>query len=221
MARAPRLVLPGLAHLVLLRGHDGAPVVRDDEDGAALVDALRLLGERSDVQIHGWRLDPSALSMMLRPADEPALARAVQWLGRRYVEAFNRRHGRSGTLWDGRFRSAVLQPGEATLQALCWLDRTPPEPLRGSSASRLGATLWPWLRQTPEYWALGNTPFDRERRWRQLLDEPLAAATVDRLGAALRSGRVFGEHAFVADLARQLDRPLVLRRPGRPARSAV
>ena len=65
------------------------------------------------VALHAYALLDDAVQLLLRPPSDAALSRMMQALGRRYVAAFNRRHGRSGTLWDGRFRAGVVQPGRA------------------------------------------------------------------------------------------------------------
>lgn len=218
-------MVPGLPHLVLLQGHDGTAVLRDGDDARLLLQTLQALASDRAIELHGFLAQASALWLLLTPREAPTLSSAVQWLGRRYVAAFNRRHGRSGTLWAGRFRAAVLQPGPATLLALQHLDALAGQPgaVLGSATSRTGegGTSGPglWLRQPQEYWGLGNTPFEREQAWRQRLDEPIPPQELDRLAAALRSGRAYGEAPWVAELSRQLQRPLLARRAGRPRKS--
>ena len=94
----------------------------------------------------------------------------MQALGRRYVAAHNRRHGRCGTLWDGRFRCGVVEPGPTRLQALCLIDGAAADPGLTSAAHRLGGPRDGLLIDPPEYWQLGNTPFEREAAYRRLLD---------------------------------------------------
>lgn len=222
MARPTRLVVPGLTHLVLLQGHDGTAVLRDGDDARLLVQTLQTLATERAIELHAFTAQTSALWLLLTPREAPALSSAVQSFGRRYVSAFNRHHSRSGTLWAGRFRAAVLQPGPGTLLALQHLDVLARQPgaVLGSAASRTGeggtAGGGTWLRQPREYWGLGNTPFEREQAWRQRLDEPIPPLELDRLAAALRGGRAYGEVSWVAELSRELHRPLLLRRAGRP-----
>ncbi len=225
MARPTRLVVPGLPHLVLLQGHDGTAVLRDGDDAQLLLQTLQTLASDRTIELHAFLAQTSALWLLLTPREASALSSAVQWLGRRYVAAFNRRHGRSGTLWAGRFRAAVLQPGAPALLALQHPDALAGQPgaVLGSATSRTGedgmAGPGLWLRQPQAYWSLGNTPFEREQAWRQRLEEPIPRADIDRLSAALRSGRAYGEASWLADLSRQLQRPLLARRPGRPKKS--
>ena len=122
MARLPRLVVPDQAHLLVQRGHNAQPVFVDDEDRRLYLTALRDALRAHAVLLHAYALLDDAVQLLLRPPSEPALSRMVQAVGRRYVAGFNRRHGRSGTIWEGRFRAGVVQQGEPTLQALLLVD---------------------------------------------------------------------------------------------------
>ena len=218
MARLPRLVIPGLAHYVLLRGHSGARVLHDAADEDAFLDALQHSLDGAEIALHAFALRETEVHLLLRPHSADILGRTIQTLGRRYVSAFNLRHGRSGTLWDGRYRAAVVEPGEMCLFALRRVERLAAghAPLPGDAERQLAwrRTL---LNDPPELWALGNTPFEREAAYRQLLVQELAPTWLAALDAAVLSGRVFGTPTFVSSLSRDLQRPLHAARPGRPA----
>lgn len=229
MARLPRLVVPGQAHLLLQRGHNAQPVFIDDEDRrsylAALQDALRCQA----LPLHGYALLDDAVWLLLRPPSEAALGRMVQALGRRYVAGFNRRHGRSGTIWEGRFRTGVVQEGAPALQAMLLVDALPsrrglapsPQASRWSSAPhRLGLCRDPLLADPPEYWRLGNTPFEREAAYAALLAQGLDAEAVQRIEHAAANGWALGSPQFLAEIAQQLRRPVRPRARGRPPRAA-
>ena len=227
MARLPRLVVPGLTHYVLQRGHSARAVFVDDEDRgdyvAALSDALR----SHAALLQGYALLDDAVHLLLRPPSEPALSRLVQSIGRRYVAGFNRRHGRSGTLWEGRFRAGVVQEGLPTLQAMQLIDALPwrrgtaasPQASRWSSAPhRLGLCRDPLLSDPPEYWRLGNTPFEREAAYGALLAQGLDPAVQQRIEHAAANGWALGSPQFLAETAHQLGRPVRPRPRGRPPR---
>lgn len=225
MARLPRLALPDLAHLVVLRGQAGLPVFVDDGDRRALLDALREAARQHRVAVEAYALADDHVHLVLRPADGPGLGAVVQGMGRRYVGPFNRRHGRSGSPWAGRFRAAPLQPGDAVLQALCFVDghaqragrvlRPEDEPWC-SAAHHLGQRRDPLLTDGPDWWALGNTPFEREAAYRRLLDEGLDAERLHALAQASHKGWALGDAAFLARLAQHTPRPVAPRPRGRP-----
>lgn len=218
MARLPRLVVGGQAHLIIQRGHSGAAVFNDDVDRAAYVAALRETAATEGVQLHAYALLGTEVQLLATPAEPQALSRLMQALGRRVVAAHNRRHGRSGTLWDGRFRCGVVEPGETRLQALCLVDGASAETGVTSAPHRLGGPRDAALANPPEYWQLGNTPFEREAAYRALLDAgaPPAASMLRR--AAL-GGWVAGSAGFRAHLAAATSRPAQPRPRGRPRKT--
>jgi putative transposase len=230
MARLPRLAVAGQAHLVTLAGAPGVPVYVDDADRRALLDALREAALQHQVAVHAHVLADDHLHLLVTPPTAPALGALMQALGRRYVAGFNRRHGRQGTPWAGRFRATVVQPGARLLEALLFIDG---HALRAgrvadagadahcSAAHHLGLRRDPLLTVAAAYWQLGNTPFEREAAYRRLLDEGLGAARAQALGAASRKGWPVGDAAFLATLAQQLDRPVQPRPRGRPARDLL
>jgi putative transposase len=147
-------------------------------------------------------------------------------LGRRFAAGFNRRHLRSGSLWDGRYRSTVIEPGRTLLDTMVFVDRLPTEtmPADGDSAPALWSSARQHvgfegpaqLKDTAEYWALGNTPFDRAAAYRALLAEALSRAQAERIETAARSGWALGSSAFLEWLQTRTNRPLSPRQRGRP-----
>jgi len=218
VARLPRLVVPGQAHLIIQRGHSGATVFADDADRAAYLAALRETAAAEGVQVHAYTLQRTEVQLLATPAEPLALSRLMQALGRRYVAAHNRRHGRRGTLWDGRFRCGVLEPGPTRLQALCLVDGAGAEAGASSATHRLGGPRDALLIDPPEYWQLGNTPFEREAAYRALLGVGVPAAIGAWLRSAALGGWAAGSPEFMAGLAAAALRPAQPRPRGRPRR---
>jgi putative transposase len=227
MARAPRLALAGELHYMLQLGHSRQPVFADDQDRQAYLDMLNDAATQYRVAIHAYALLGAEVHLLATPSEPGALGRLMQSIGRRYVGAFNRRHGRSGTLWQGRFRAALID-GEtlghdATLQ-IEW------QPVRAGLASVAGE--WPWssaahhlgLRRDPliaehaSYWNLGNTPFEREHAHAHKMQDGLSEALAANLERAVRQGRPVGSVHFLARVERQTGRPTRVRPRGRPPR---
>lgn len=217
MARLPRLTLAGLPHVVCQATVHGQPLAVDDVDRQALLAALAAAAAAQHVALWGYALAPQALHLVLCPPTADALGRTMQTLGRRYVGPFNRRHGRQGALWGGRFRAAVLEPGPWVLTALRHVDQLVPGPW-SSAAHHLGHRRDPLLADPPELWALGNTPFERETAYRALLAQPVPADEAERLARAVHGAWALGSPEFVARVSAVSGRPAAPRRPGRPAR---
>jgi putative transposase len=214
MARLPRLALAGELHHVGLRGHNGAPAFIDDADRRAFLDMLRLAAHEQGVAIHAYALLDAEVHLLATPARRESLGRLMQSLGRRYVAAFNRRHGRRGTLWEGRFRSSVLDAAAWLLDATLFIEGLAPQ--WSSAPHHLGRRRDPLLTEHEAYWKLGNTPFDRESAHALLLSTGVLPARAQALAAALSQGRVLGDGAFLAKAASRTTRPLIQRPRGRP-----
>lgn len=227
MARQPRMSLPGVVHYILQRGHNGGAIVHDVHDAEHLLQVLREAALSHHVRLHAYALTTNELHVLATPESADGIGRLMQAVGRRHAAAFNRRHGRSGAMWDGRFRSALVEDGAATLLALRQIDSliatqaAAGESLeRSSQAHRTGGRRDAALVDPPAYWQLGNTPFERESIYRHLLAEPLPVGERQALQQALRAGWAVGSAAFLARLAADAQRPLTPRPRGRPRRPA-
>lgn len=228
MARLPRLSIAGLPHLIEQAGHNGQPVLTDAVDRASYRALLAASSAQAGVAIHAYCLGSARVVLLATPDRADSLSRMMQALGRRYTSWFNRRHGRSGTLWSGRFRATVIDPHGELVAAMRHVesdaaiagDATPTgdgQP-QSSAAHHLGLLQDPLVSDHAAFWALGNTPFDRHAAYRRLVMQPLAPAERARFDDGMRKGWALGSAAFLAELARQSARRVEPRRPGRPKR---
>jgi putative transposase len=218
MARQPRFLLAGHPHLVEQRGHNGAPIVLDVDDRRQWLDMLRDAAASTRVVLHAWGLGAGCFRLLVTPPAPDALSRMMQTLGRRYVGAFNARHHRSGTLWDGRFLACLVESGECALTSMRYVESL--SGVEGGLSSlphHLGDEVDPAISDLPAYWALGNTPFDRHATYRARSDAGATVAERAAIERALKSGRPFGSADFVAALQRGTGTVLVPRPRGRPA----
>jgi putative transposase len=213
--------------LVVQRALPGLAAFRDASDRDTYRAALREAASIEQVQVHAYALLPHEVQLLLTPSQRSGLSRLLQAVGRRYVSAYNRRHGRSGTLWDGRFRCAVVEPGTWRLLALLMVDgaaadeRTPPAGEIGTTSAphRCGGARDPMLSDPPEVWSLGNTPFERETAYRRRLEQGVAGPQFDLARRAALGGWALGSPAFVEAVSAASDRPAAPRPRGRPARA--
>ena len=225
MARLPRLSVSGLPHLVEHSGHNRQPVFTDEADRAALRGFLREALAESGVAVHAYCLDAPRLLLLATPNEAEGLSRLMQRLARRYTAWFNQRHGRSGTIWSGRFRATVIDPGTEVVAAMRHIeadaalagDATAAVERRISSAAHhLGLAHDVLVSDHERFWALGNTPFERHAAYRRLLEQPLGDAERRRFDDAVRKGWAVGTEAFLGRLGAQVARRVSPLPPGRP-----
>jgi putative transposase len=225
MARRPRLALAGHLHHLRLRGHSGQPVFVDDLDRAAFLTLLQEPARRLGVAIHAYALLEREVHLLVTPSVGEALGRLVQSVGRSYVAAFNRRHQRTGTAWDGRFRNSLLDADTLLWPATLFIEGLPVHEKLVSSAldwtwssaqHHAGKRRDPLLVDHPLYWRLGNTPFERELAHTHALVELERGSVDSRFAAAVDRMAVLGSPAFLASVEKALQRPVAVRAPGRP-----
>lgn len=228
MARLPRLSIPGLPHHIIHRGHNRQPVFTDDADRERLLVLLNEQSRAQRVAIHAYVFLDNQIELLATPEDPEGVARMMQGIGRAYVRYVNARTGRSGTLWEGRYRAGVLQPARHLLSCMAAMDL---QPVRAELAEVPAAWRWSSHRHYigqvsdrlvtphPIYWQLGNTPFAREQAYARRVEEGVAPAEIQALTDAALHGWGLGDAAFLDELHRQTGRRLVRGRPGRPSRS--
>ena len=107
MPRQPRLDAPGILHHVMVRGIERRPIVRDDADRADFVGRVAALVEVGALTVYAWALLPNHAHLLVRTGVRP-LARVMRSLLTGYAGAFNRRHRRTGHLFQNRYKSIVV-----------------------------------------------------------------------------------------------------------------
>lgn len=228
MARLPRSVVAGYPHLVIHRGLNGQDVFRDDADRRAYIQALVQAARDAGVALHGYGLGRNEVRLLLTPATASALSTMMQGIGRRYVRAYNLRHGCCGTPWEGRFRSTVIDAPEWFMRCLVHVEFGATagdhegewggvgEFPWSSARHHLGLRMDEWITEHALFWALGNTPFEREAAYKRLLEHPPTPRLVERLRSAALKGWALGSPEFarsIAELTGRRHEPLARGRP--------
>ncbi|MBS0447320.1 MAG: transposase [Proteobacteria bacterium] len=225
MARLPRAVLAGELHLVIHRGQSGLPVFLDDDDRRRYLDALTTAARDHDVAVHAYALRPTQVRLLLTPSTGGALAGLMQSIGRRYVRGFNQAHGRTGTPWEGRFRSTVVEAARYFVPGLRFVEEIgvgtedaidTTDPFASSAPHHLGLQPNPLITEHPGFWTLGNTPFEREAAYRTLHDMPLPPDERRRIADAALKGWALASDAYAAQAAEQAGRRTRPAARGRP-----
>ena len=226
MARLPRLTVPGFAHHVIQRGNNRQAIVRDDEDREVLLGLILENAAKYQVAVHAYVLMDNHFHLLLTPQTAEGVPQMMQAVGRRYVRYFNDRHQRSGTLWEGRYRSTLIQSERYLLACMAYLDLNP---VRAGMVARPELYAWSSHRHyagtavqrglTPHalYWEMGNTPFAREASYAEMVRAGLPAGVQAAVTSSALHGWALGDAAFVGGLQQKTPRRVLPGRPGRPA----
>lgn len=225
MARLPRLTVPGYPHHVIQRGNNRQPIVLSDADRETLLGLVADNALKHRVALHAYVLMDNDFHLLLTPETEDGVPQMMQAVGRRYVRYFNDLHHRSGTLWEGRYKSTLIQSESYLLACMTYMDLNP---VRAGMVAQASDFVWSSHRHysglaqdrrlTPHtlYWGLGNTPFAREAAYAEMVRDGLSVQQQTRItGAALR-GWALGDAGFVAELQKRTQRRVTESRPGRP-----
>lgn len=225
MARLPRLTVAQLAHHIIQRGHNSAAIFVDDEDRQVMLDLLREMARRFQVDIHAYVLMPNHYHLLATPQTDEGLPLFMQSLGRSYVRYFNNRHGRTGTLWEGRYRCTVMEASQWLLPTMISIETNPvraqmvvsPQDWRWSSyAHNAGLRSDALVHSHTLFWTLGNTPFARDAAYAQLAREGLSSDQQEQISHAALRGWALGRAEFIEKLQQQTDRRVTRQRAGRP-----
>lgn len=225
MARLPRLIVPHQPHHLIQRGNDRQLIFREDEDYQRFLGWLKEGARFYQVALHAYVLLPNQVHLLVTPADDEGLAQMMQKLGRLYVPWFNSKYGRTGGLFEGRFRTSLVEADRYFLACSRYIELAPvraslaPAPLDypwSSHAHHAGARPDALVNDHALYWALGNTPFQREAAYLELVQQGLSADEIAAIETAVLKGQPLGSDAYKAELERKTKRQILPAKRGRP-----
>jgi putative transposase len=228
MARLPRLTVPGYPHHVIQRGNNRQPIFASSADYEALLSMLEEHSQKAKVAIHAYVLMSNHFHLLPTPETAEGIPEMMQAVGRRYVRYFNQRQGRTGTLWEGRYKSTLIQAERYLLACMVYIDLNPvraglaADPAEypwSSHAHYIGRRSDRIVTPHPLYWELGNTPFARDAAYGELVRAGIPVQQQQALTDSALRGWALGEPDYVADLQRRTARRVSKTRVGRPVKT--
>lgn len=217
MPRAARIVVPGVAVHVIQRGNNRLPCFFRGADYRTYLAYLRKFAGEHGCLIHAYCLMTNHVHLLLTPRFPDSCALLMKHLGQCYVQTFNKAHGRTGTLWEGRFRSCLVPTDRYALACYRYIELNPvragivEEPIQYPWSSFMANGLGhsdSLLTPHPAFEALGQNAQTRSTAYRQLLDQPLERAMLEELRKATRNGHRLGTPPRRRGPPRNGDRPL-------------
>jgi putative transposase len=225
MPRRARLSVAGIPWHIIQRGNNRSVCFHAEEDYRRYLDDLAEQSKRFDCTIHAYVLMTNHVHLLLTPATTDAAGQMMKHLGQRYVQYVNRVYRRSGTLWEGRFRSCLTQSEEYVLACYRYIELNPvragmvrhPRDHRWSSFHKNGDGK-PDALVIPheQYLGLARTEDARRENYRALFKALLDPEVVAQIRSATNGNVVLGSKRFEEQIAKMLKRRVTRGKAGRP-----
>ena len=224
MARQARIIVPGQAMHVMVRGKNRANLFFSDGDRRIYLDWLREAAKQFDSAVHAFALMPNHVHLLITPQNADSLAKTMQSLGRRYAQYFNQHQHHSGTIWEGRYRSSLIDP-DYFLRCQRYIELNPvragfesnPQDSTWTSfTSHIGGNSESWLVDHQYFWKLGNTPFERQMIWADYVKEGTPDWENRQITEALTRSKPWVSDIYAEKLFKDNPDQALIRHRGRP-----
>jgi putative transposase len=225
MGRLPRAIDDDLIYHAINRGNNRAAVFADEDDQLGFLHALEATQKRYPFRLFGYCTMTNHFHLLLRPEPGQSISRILQSLTVAHTWKYHKRYHTSGHVWQGRFKSPVIQDGMNLLTVLRYIEANPlrarivddPAKYRWSSFQHHGMGQDdPLLSPFPEWHDLGRTEGERRKRWRAKVRAAQDETELSAVRQSLRSGRPYGTVAWTHRIAKRLSIDLNPRPRGRP-----
>ena len=225
MARLQRAAPIGVPVHILLRANNRQQCFKASSDYAAFLWWLREYSEKYKVDVHAWVLLEDHLHLLSTPNTACGMSRMIQALGRQYVRFFNQQNLRTGTLWEGRYRSCLVQPGNYLLEVCRYIEMNP---IRLSLVNNAGDYNWSSFqvnakgkpsalcKQHAEYLKLGETKQDRIEKYLAYCEQTTNEEFLKEIRDSTNKGLAIGDESFKMEVEKMTGRRVRPLQSGRP-----
>jgi putative transposase len=229
MPRRARISLPEVPLHIIQRGNNRQACFHAEEDYCFYLDCLREYAIKTRCQVHAYVLMTNHVHLLATAVDAQGAGALMKAVGQRYVQYVNRRYRRSGSLWEGRFRSCLTQEEGYLLACMRYIELNP---VRAEMVAHPAEYRWSSYRANAQgeanalvsphalYHALGKDTEERQTGYRELFRHELESGMVDAIRLATNGNFVLGSPRFAAEIAKALGRRVTQGAPGRPKKLA-
>ena len=225
MPRPPRVVIEGYPHHVILRGNNKSAIFYADKDRRFFITCLKEAKEKTNSKVYAYCLMTNHAHLIIEPSTIEGLARLIQSLGRRYVQYINKSYKRTGTLWEGRFKSSVISKDKYLLTCIRYIELNP---VRAKVVQR--PEDYPWssfgfraegrhdslLDRDPVYNGLSKTDKERQLRYKKWFLQTISDEELYFIRSTTQKGGVICCKESVTKISKLIGRDVVLKERGRP-----
>ncbi|MCP3975581.1 MAG: transposase [bacterium] len=226
MPRTARVVLPNFPHHVIQRGHNRRPIFTENADFDSFLQTLSEWKTALGCKVYAFCLMTNHTHLIVDPGKTPGnLAVLMKRLAGRYTRRMNLLEDRSGTVWNGRFKSSPIETDRYLLACSRYIELNPvragmvadPAQYHWSSyRDRIGRPRFRWLDENPIYREMGRTPAERQASYRDWTSAGIPEGEWEFLRTAVQRGQLTGKDRFETFVQRRLGRRVPPRAPGRP-----
>lgn len=225
MPRRSRIIVPGVPLHIIQRGNNRQACFFAEDDYLFYLDWLAEYTKSTGCLIHAFVLMTNHVHLLLTPKKPDSAGNLLKRLGQRYVQYINRTYQRSGTLWEGRFRSCIIQQQDYLFSCQRYIEMNPvragivqyPEEYRWTSYQANGEGKgFAFVQYHPLYQGLGRTDAERQIAYRELFRYELEPGKIDAIRKATNGNFALGSHRFQQEISEMLGRRVTPGKAGRP-----
>jgi putative transposase len=226
MPRIARIVITGYPHHIIQRGHNRQVVFAAAEDYLYYLDNLREWKEKLGCKVFAYCLMTNHVHLVVDPGEKDCnLALLLKRVAGRQTRYVNKIESRTGSLWEGRYKSSPISTNEY-LPACCrYVELNPvragivgmPEEYRWSSyGAKIGKRKEEWLDFDPFYLGLTGIAENRAEKYREWVEGAIPEGEWDLIRQSLQRGQLTGGKRFVDEIEKKIERRIEFREQGRP-----
>ena len=216
MARLPRIVVPGLPMHVIQRGNNRQATFFAEDDYRKYLEVLSIAAEENECFIHAYVLMTNHIHLLVTPTTETSLALMMQDIGRKYVRYINNTYQRTGTLWEGRYKSALVESEQYLLTCSRYIELNPvnagmvdePGQYKWSSyhSNALGNISNKLITPHEVYQRLGNSDEQRQKVYKALFENHIDSSTLNDIRESTQKCTIIGNCHFQDEIKIMLKR---------------
>lgn len=228
MARLARFVIPGQPQHIIQRGNNRQPIFGRDQDFQVFREILVGAADHHGLVVHAYVWMTNHIHLLATPRFSHSISKSLQSLGRKYVHYFNRAYGRTGTLWEGRYRATIIDSEAYLLTVMRYIELNPVRAsmvegpadypwssYRRNALGEMGDDL-DWIHPHDQYLQLGASPEDRRAAYKALFNTAIPTTDLEAVRSATNRAWALGNERFCRRIEALAGRRAVSKGTGRP-----
>lgn len=230
MARYPRLALANVIYHVLNRGNNHQVIFIDNEDYQYFIERLKEAKEKYRCKLYSYVLMPNHIHFLIEPLIAQDMAKFMKMIAQKYGQYINKKYKRTGTLWDGRYKSSLVSNDDYFITCCKYIEMNPvragivsnPEEYQWSSYNiKIGMKNNYLIDLDIWYETLGKNNKEREEKYKKLFDEIMIESKLKEIRESIVKNKIYGNDEFKREVGRKFGYKIETKKRGRPKSEPV